>query len=175
MSFFAIQVMSGREDAYIEFFSKTRPDQDICNIKKKIKTRRKGKPVTMISPLFPGYLFFQYPKEKPFAELITVFKRTKYFIRFLPATDNIKALNDRDSAIIKQLLSFGGEIGPSLVTFDENKRIKVVRGPMLGMEGWIIKVDRRKKRAKVRLDMNDSPITFDLSFEVLESIKETQG
>jgi transcriptional antiterminator NusG len=71
-------------------------------------------------------------------------------------------------------VAFGGEIGSSLVAFDENNRITVIQGPMMGMEGRIIKVDRRKKRAKVRLEMNDSPISFDLSFEVLESIKEEQ-
>ena len=96
-------------------------------------------------------------------------------MRILPATESIKPLNDRDAEIIRHLLSFGKEIGPSLVTFDENKRIKVIRGPMMGMEGLIIKVDMRKKRAKVRLEMNDSPITFDLGFDILESIKETPG
>jgi hypothetical protein len=44
MSFFAIQVVSGREDAYIEFFSKQRPDQALYNIKKTIRSRKKGKP-----------------------------------------------------------------------------------------------------------------------------------
>jgi len=34
----------------------------------------------------------------------------------------------------------------------------------------IVKVNKRKKRAKVRLEMNDSPILFDLGFELLESL-----
>ncbi len=174
MSFFAIQVVSGREDAYIEFFSKQRPDQALYNIKKTIRTRKKGKPATIISCLFPGYLFFQYPEDKISPELLGNLRKTKYFIRVLPGTDSIKPLGDRDAAIIKQLVAFGGEIGSSLVSFDENNRIKVIQGPMMGMEGRIVKVDRRKKRAKVRLEMNDSPISFDLSFEVLEAVKEEQ-
>jgi transcription antitermination factor NusG len=40
------------------------------------------------------------------------------------------------------------------------------------MEGKIIKVDRRKRRAKIQLEMNDSPMTFDLAFEVIEAIKD---
>jgi len=42
----------------------------------------------------------------------------------------------------------------------------------MGLEGCIVKVNKRKRRAKIRLDMNDSPILFDLSFEILESLKE---
>jgi transcriptional antiterminator NusG len=174
MSFFALQVTSGREDSYIEFFSKQRPDQLLYNIKKKIRSRKKGKPTMVTTCLFPGYLFFQYPDDSLSAELLRSIRKTKYFIRVLPATTNIKPLGERDASIIKQLVAFGGEIGSSVVSFDENNKIKVIQGPMMGMEGRIIKVDRRKKRAKVRLEMNDSPISFDLSFEVLESIKEDQ-
>jgi transcriptional antiterminator NusG len=175
MNFFAIQVMSGREDAYVELFSKTRPDQNVHNIKKSIRTRKKGKLINQITCVFPGYLFFQCSGDKPSPELLMTLKRTRNFMRVLPATDNIKPLNDRDTEIIRRLLSFGKEIGPSQVMFDENNRIKVIRGPMMGMEGMIIKVNKRKRRAKIRLDMNDSPISFDLSFEILEAIKEPAG
>jgi len=45
----------------------------------------------------------------------------------------------------------------------------------MGLEGRIIKVDRRKRRAKIQLEMNDSPISFDLGFDVLEAVKGTAG
>ncbi|HWP69240.1 MAG TPA: transcription termination/antitermination NusG family protein [Rectinemataceae bacterium] len=172
MSFFAIQVMSGREDAFIELFQKALPDQVVYNIKKKMPTRRMGKPISQVSCIFPGYLFFQSPDDKPSPYLVTQLRRTRHFMRILPATDNIKPLGERDAEIIRQLLSFGREIGPSLVMFDEKKRIKVIKGPLMGLEGHIVKVNRRKRRAKIRLDMNDSPILFDLSFEILESVQE---
>lgn len=175
MNFFAFQVMSGREDAYIELFSRIRPDQTVYNIKKKIQARKQGKPISLVSCVFPGYLFFQFPGEKPSPELIASLKRIRNFMRILPATDSIKPLNDRDAEIIHQLLSFGREIGPSLVMFDENNRIKVIRGPLMGLEGRIIKVDRRKRRAKIQLEMSDSPISFDLGFDILEAVKETAG
>ncbi|MHB0898633.1 MAG: transcription termination/antitermination NusG family protein [Spirochaetales bacterium] len=175
MNFFAIQIMSGREDAYVELFSKSRPDLSLYSIKKKLPSRKKGKPISKVTCVFPGYLFFQAEDEKPSPEVVSALKRTRNFMRILPATESIKPLSDRDAEIIRHLLSFGKEIGPSLVMFDENKRIKVIRGPMMGMEGLITKVDKRKKRAKVRLEMNDSPITFDLAFEILEAVKETRG
>ncbi|HCO48434.1 MAG TPA: hypothetical protein DIT55_02970 [Spirochaetaceae bacterium] len=172
MSFFALQVMSGREDTFIELFSKARPDQALYNIKKKIRTRRKGKQITHMTCLFPGYVFFQSEGDKPSPETIRALKRTRHFMRILPATDSIKPLCDRDTDIIRHLVSFGREIGSSLVMYDENNRIKVIQGPLMGLEGKIVKVDRRKRRAKIQLEMNDSPITFDLGFDLLEAVKD---
>lgn len=178
MSIFAIQVRSGREDAYVELFSKTRPEQSIPNIpsihniKKKMQTRRKGKAISLMSCLFPGYLFFQTSEAAPSPALIVSMRQTKYFMRFLPATENIQPLGEKDAQIIRKFISFGKEIGPSLVVFDENKRIRVIEGPIMGLEGRIVKVDRRKRIAKICLDINDSPLFFNLSFDVLETVKK---
>lgn len=170
MYFFAIQVMTSYEDVFIQFFSKTMPELPIYNIKKKINSRKLGKKIEQITCVFPGYLFFQQPDPAPSPAVIAAIRRTKYFMRVLPATNRIQPLGTRDMEIVHHLLSFGKEIGTSLVTFDENNRIKVLKGPLMGLEGQIVKVNKRKKRAKVRLEMNDSPILFDLGFELLESL-----
>lgn len=60
---------------------------------------------------------------------------------------------------------FGPKIGDSMVHFDENERIVVDEGPLKGLEGSIIKVDRRKQRAKIQLDFHGSTYTLDLGFE----------
>jgi transcriptional antiterminator NusG len=44
-------------------------------------------------------------------------------------------------------------------------------GPLLGLEGKIIKVDRRKKRAKIKLNLYDDSFTVDLAFEVIGNAK----
>ena len=46
-----------------------------------------------------------------------------------------------------------------MVHFDENERIVVDEGPLNGLEGSIIKVDRRKQRAKIQLDFHGSTYT----------------
>ncbi|MCX7026868.1 MAG: transcriptional antiterminator NusG [Spirochaetes bacterium] len=171
MSYYAIQIMSGREDTFVELLGKTTPDAIVFNIKKKIQSRRRGKPVTLVNPVFSGYIFMECPQEGIPPALVTSLKRTKGFARILPSTDHIKALNERDSKIIRRLVSFGKEIGPSLVTFDENNRIKVIEGPLLGMEGRIVRVDRRKRRAKITLELENSSISFDLGFEVLQKLE----
>jgi transcriptional antiterminator NusG len=63
---------------------------------------------------------------------------------------------------------FGPVAGISKVYFDQNSRIVVVEGPLAGLEGNIIKVDKRKRRAKVKLDVYDDSFAIDLAFETLE-------
>jgi len=62
-------------------------------------------------------------------------------------------------------LGLGPKIGSSLVRFDENDRVVVIEGPLKGFEGSIIKVDKRKQRAKIRVDFGGTAHTMDLSFE----------
>ncbi len=49
----------------------------------------------------------------------------------------------------------------------------MIQGPLQGIEGFIIKVNRRKHRAKVRLTIAESVMILDLAFEVMEA--ETVG
>jgi transcriptional antiterminator NusG len=55
------------------------------------------------------------------------------------------------------------------VYFNDNSRIVVIEGPLMGLEGRIVKVDRRKGRAKVSLDLYNDSFTIDLAFEVIGS------
>lgn len=166
--FYAVHVETGYEDSFVELMRKLEPDTDVYNIKKKLTLRKRGKSFQESRPVFPGYLFFRTPDESLLGPLVSRMRRLNHFIRVLPSTDSIKPLSDRDACIIGALLSFGGEIGPSLVTFDENNRIRVIRGALAGLEGSIVKVDRRKRRAKIRLDLHNTSMAFDLGFEVLQ-------
>jgi transcriptional antiterminator NusG len=57
--------------------------------------------------------------------------------------------------------------GKSKVYFDANSRIVVTEGPLMGLEGKIIKVDKRKGRAKIKLDLYNDSFSIDLAFELL--------
>lgn len=60
---------------------------------------------------------------------------------------------------------FGPKIGATMVHFDGNERIVVDDGPLKGLKGSFIKVDRLKQRAKIQLDFRGSTYTLDLGFE----------
>ena len=43
---------------------------------------------------------------------------------------------------------------------------------MKGLEGRIIKVDRRKKRAKIKLSLYEESFRVDFGFEILEKVED---
>ncbi|WP_439647457.1 antiterminator LoaP [Brucepastera parasyntrophica] len=137
----------------------------IVFLKKKLPIRKTGKMIDQISPIFPGYVFLEtgdFPEP-----LYWAIRTTPGFYRYLPENKNPLPLSGKDLSTIKHFLSFGEVADISKVQFDENNRIIVVEGPLKGLEGSIIKVDRRKCRAKVKLDMYNDSFPVDLAFEIL--------
>ena len=55
----------------------------------------------------------------------------------------------------------------SQVVFDENHRIRVLSGPLEGLEGLVVHVDRRKHRAKVRMEFDRGTFTVTLGFSLM--------
>jgi transcriptional antiterminator NusG len=119
--------------------------------------------------VFPGYIFIEIEKKDTIVKYHWLFRRTDGFFRFLKSNQNIKPLAGRD---LETVLHFVKKTGPlagiSRVYFNESSRIVVVDGPLSGLEGSIIKVDKRKGRAKVKLDLYDDSFSIDLGFEVIE-------
>jgi transcriptional antiterminator NusG len=127
--------------------------------------RKGGITRQQIEPVFPGYIFLE--SENFDRELYWAIRTTSGFYRFLPDNRNPKPLEGMDLSILKHFISFGPVAQASKVHFDENDRIHVTEGPLKGLEGKIIKVDKRKGRAKVKLDMYDESFLIDLAFEVM--------
>ena len=86
----------------------------------------------------------------------------------MKSNQNILPLPESDARILRSLLVYGEVVGKSVVNFDENNRIRVLEGPLRGFEGQIVKVDRRKGRIKVKLDLYDESHTVDFGFTAIE-------
>ena len=133
-----------------------------------IDIRRKGKLVSSRSAIFPGYIFLELPDDDDILRYHWAFRRTDGFYRFLKSNQDIRPIQHRD---LEVLLHFIKKVGPlagkSKVYFDENSRIVVMSGPLAGLEGKIVKVDKRKGRAKIELDLYGDSFRIDLAFEVL--------
>ncbi len=169
MNYYSAQIKTLKEEDYIkrlQDYLRFRADrQRFIFPKKLMPIRRKGKEVREMLPLFPGYIFIE--AEKIDIELYNIMRYTPNFYRFLPDNKDIHHLDGKDLSLIKHFLNFGEVIEASKVFFDENERIVVAEGPLKGLEGFIVKVDRRKKRARIRVDIAQNSITLDLAFDVI--------
>ncbi len=119
-----------------------------------------------VAPIFSGYVFLQADEVSP--QLFWTLRRVPGFLRFLKSNENIVPLSRRDQDLLEHFLSFGQVVDRSLALFDETKKIKIVAGPLKGLEGSIAKVDRRKGRARVKLDLYEDAFFIDFGFQDLE-------
>jgi transcriptional antiterminator NusG len=130
--------------------------------------RRRKSIIHTRSGIFPGYIFIEIENEDEIHKYHWDFRRTEGFYRFMRSNQDIRPLADRDLELVLHFIRRVGPLaGKSFVTFDENSRIVVIEGPMAGLEGKIIKVDKRKGRAKIKLDIYGDSFSIDFAFEAL--------
>ncbi len=140
--------------------------------RRKLTIRKKGVLKENLSPIFPGYLFFLAEELTP--DIHWILRKTTGFVRYLKSNQNIEPIEGPDKELLLHFLHFGEIVEKSQVRFDENKRIKVISGPMKGLEGRIVKVDKRKRRAKISLSLYEESFTIDFGFEILEKIEDNE-
>jgi len=174
MNYYAIQVKTRAENKFIRLFKALNPEitLPVYFPQRRLDIRRKGMVKASISAVFPGYIFIEASCDEEIIACQWAFRRTEGFYRFLRSNQEITPLADRDLELVLHFIKNTGAIaGRSRVYFDENSRIIIVEGPLMGLEGRIIKVDRRKRRAKIMLDLYNDSFSIDLAFEVIGSVQ----
>lgn len=175
MNLYIIQVTTGKEDTYIKLWEnkKEHLPLKLFWLRKELMIRKNGHTHKSLKSIFPGYLFLEAEEIDP--DTFQEFRHIHFFNRFLKADDKIHPLPFDEAKRIYELAKYGKVIGRSKVMYNEDDKIVVIDGPMKGFEGQIVKVDRRKKRAKIRLSLYDNPYTIDLGFDVLEVTDEVKN
>jgi len=168
MPFYSVQVWTGSETRFLSVARRAAGDDaSLIWPRRSLRIRRAGIWRDSLAPVFPGYLFVRAPALD--SDLYAAIRRAPGFLRVLPSNDNIVALGQKDQQLLTHFLAFGEVVDKSIVTFDENRRIRVISGPLKGLEGRIIRVDRRKGRARVKLELYQDSFEIDFGFEALEA------
>jgi transcriptional antiterminator NusG len=170
MDYYALQVKTGWEEKFINLFRVQNPgiNLPLHFPQRHMDIRRRGKMIPCRLAIFPGYIFLGVDEGDDVNRYRRVFRATNGFYRFLRSNEDIVPLQNRDLELVLHFINnFGPLAGKSKVYFDENSRIVVVSGPLSGLEGRIVKADKRKGRAKIRLDLYNDSFCIDLAFEVL--------
>jgi transcriptional antiterminator NusG len=165
MPFYVLQVRTGGEDNYRRRAERVlSPGQgQFFWPRRSLRVRRGGVWREKVSPIFPGYLFLR--AETLGSELFRELRALPGFTRFLRDNSEVEPLGERDLAILQHFLSFGEVVQPSRVRFDAAHRIQVIDGPLKDLQGRIVRVDRRKRRARVQLELYENSFLIDFGFE----------
>ncbi|MCF7927569.1 MAG: antiterminator LoaP [Spirochaetales bacterium] len=171
MNFYVVQVKSRNEDKFLKMIAYNNPELRLKFFwpRRSLTIWKQGKPKETLKPIFPGYLFLE--TEEVSADIYWLLKRMPDFYRFLKSNYDIVPLEGDDKRLVLHFQSYGEIAEKSQVVFDENQRIQVLDGPLKGLEGRIVKVDKRKKRAKVKLSLYDDAFLIDFGFEDMEAMK----
>ena len=112
--------------------------------------------------LFPGYVFME--TEKLECSTIESLKKVNGFYHFLADNSAPQKLEGSDLTYYSTFRNNGEIMGISRARFDENQRIKIVEGPLLGFEGKIIRVNKRCQRVTVEIDILGGSKRVDLCY-----------
>ncbi len=114
--------------------------------------------------LFPGYLFLV---SGHLDDLYQSLKRIIGMTRLLGTGKEIVPLTRQETEL---LLRLGGRA--QVVKFSqgliEHSRVHILSGPMQGMEGYIRKLDRHKRKAYLEIPMFGRVLTIQVGLEIIE-------
>lgn len=170
MKYYCVMVLTSQEKSFKEEAEEaTRelfPSTKFFFFERKLFTKKRG---WFYAPIFPGYIFFSVENLSP--EFLQILKKVKGFCRILYDNQNPSEIQGDDLKEL-ELFIYNGEMwGVSKVQFTTGQRIKVISGPLLGFEGNIVRVNRKKKQVTVQSNLTDSSMRFDLKFEEVSGVK----
>jgi transcriptional antiterminator NusG len=173
MNYYAVQVRTRSENKYLKLFQNCYPDINLPLYfpQRELNIREKGKNKKSLYAIFPGYIFIEAESKEDILSNRWRFRNIEGFYRFLKSNQEITPLAGYSLDIVLHFIKKVGQVaGSSKVYFDEKSRIVVAEGPLKGLEGIITKVDKRKGRAKISLDLYNDSFSIDLAFEVIEPV-----
>lgn len=168
MAYYVIRVAPRQEENFLSLSARWIREEGVTLVypRRQMQHLKRGKRVMTEVALFPGYVFLS-SDEGLDAELYAQVKALPGFTHFLRQGPQVSEVRGKDLVLLKHFLKFGEVAPTSQVIYDENQRIRVLSGPMEGLEGSIVHVDKRKRRAKIRLDFDHGTFTVTLGFELL--------
>ena len=163
-------VKSGYEDKIYDYFGRIAAsvlediDYTIYIPQRNIYERKVGVRKKVTRKLFPGYVLIETDR------IIEFYYRTKnlpHIINLLRNNEDFLEIHTSDIEQITSMADDKGLIDISNVLIIDD-RIQVVQGPLLGKEGIIKKIDKRKGRAKVLFSLNKSDVLIDLGINLIQ-------
>jgi transcriptional antiterminator NusG len=166
MNWYVLHVLTGEELNVQKRLARSAPHIQTLTPRRKLIERRDGKTKEVSRLLFPGYVFvYTFLDNESYYKIVAPDGVIEILGRPTPSP---VPLNE-----MAHVLTWCQEselIGMSKV--QDGDRITVVDGPLKHLEGQIVRVDRRKSRATVRLTLFGEPKDIDFGIEVLEKAPE---
>ena len=170
---YVIQTMTGREERLKKEIENMVPGELYERVVvpySEGKRRYEGAWHTERTILFPGYVFFV---TEDIVAAIPSVRKVYQRVKLLGDGEEIYPLYKEEEEILSRLCGSGEDawdddlIGMSY-GFQEGETITVTDGPLQGLEGKILKIDRHKREAKVSMEILGDRRVITLGLEVVK-------
>ena len=136
--------------------------------KRLLNERRNGKYEKVERKLFPGYIILKGNIDK---ELYSRMREVIKPLNILRNGEEILTIKDDELRIIERLTNNSRDLIEISSIYKENDKIKVLDGPLVGLEGRITSLNPRKGRAKVKLNFIGEERIVELGIEIVDKIQ----
>ena len=172
---YALQCISGKENTFRGLFDATFSHYKTFFPKRILEIRRGGEFKTEVTPLFAGYLFFMSKTRLIFQDALSIIRKMNAIHHSNPilkilgmhqdnnamGNEEITPVHSNEMDILLSLTDQNELISFSSFLQDGDK-VKIIHGPLKGFEGVIVKINARKKRVKIALDLLGQKQIIDL-------------
>jgi Transcription antiterminator len=165
---YAVFVKTGQEDKVKEKlqYCLTGKNVRVLVPKRRLLERKNGNWGQKIRILFPGYVFLNGPIG---IEEYYSLKKVPGLIRVLKDGHGLLNISEQEITVISRLMCNGETVGSSNVMVN-GSRIVVTDGPLLGLDGLIESINKRKGRARVRINLMNELRVVELAVSVIQLI-----
>ncbi len=113
--------------------------------------------------VFPGYVFMVSER---LSDLYEKLRKVIGLTKLLGTGKEIVPLSEEETALLKRM---GAGERPLEISmgFIENGMVVVTEGPLVGMEGYIRKIDRHKRKAWLEIDMFGRIVEMEVGLEII--------
>ncbi len=131
------------------------------------RSRRNGKTHVVQVPMFPGYLFIRHAMEKhSYIEIL----KARGVVRILErGWSQLTPVADEEVGAIQQLVAAGVPIFPHAY-FREGDQVRVVEGPLAGMQGVFVRDKANKGRLVVSVNLLQTSVAVEVDSAFVEAL-----
>ncbi|MDN4618078.1 antiterminator LoaP [Paenibacillus sp. PsM32] len=173
MSWYTFFVQTGKEDYIKKHIDRHYDDKQLkCMIPKRIiPEKRQGIVKDEVKVLFPGYIFVKTHMIQDVYHSIKTTPHVYYLVGSSSCTtantkEYFTKIPENQMNWLLQLFGQNHIIGYSdIMVLDEN--VQVISGPLMGKEAIIRKIDKRKGRAKIEVQLLNDIRLIDVGIEIL--------
>ena len=164
---YVIQVINGREDIMRERIERLVPAgamQEFFYPQFQTEIKVHGEWVYTTKPLFPGYLICDTADPRTVQQHLL---RMDDFARVLSQDGRFVPLAEEEVQLIGGFTHVGDRVVPMSEALKDGDKVVVTAGPLLGHEGLIKDVNRRKNTAFLEVDLCGRRVTTRVGLAVL--------